>query len=62
MELTHDFAMAIDSENQIIYAFGGQMYTHRRDTHKHYGSCYAYDIRKKWWKKLLYVCRPVLIR
>jgi hypothetical protein len=54
IELAHDLALAIDSESQIIYAFGGEVYSYRRDTAKHYGSCCAYDIRTKEWRKLLY--------
>lgn len=36
------------------------MYSTRRDNAKHYGSCCAYDIRKKQWKKLLYVISNIL--
>ncbi|KAF8320681.1 hypothetical protein DL93DRAFT_2152600 [Clavulina sp. PMI_390] len=58
IELTNDLALAMDSENQILYAFGGQIYSSRRDNTKHYGSCCSYEIQSGLWLKLFKDATP----
>lgn len=48
-ELIHDHQMVVDSENQIIYLFGGKIQSPSLSSEVRYSGLYSYDIGANQW-------------
>lgn len=51
-ELAHDLAMVMDSEAQVLYVYGGEVYNPGEPSTR-YGGLYSYTIQTGLWMHLL---------
>ena len=45
--------MVMDSEKQVLYVFGGRLYSDLEQGEKKYGAFYSYEFKLGRWKRIL---------